>query len=186
LPYDAVTRLHLIVARARNGVIGNRGALPWHLPQDLAHFKRMTMGHTIVMGRRTWDSIGHALPGRRNIVVTRNPQWHAPGVEAAASLEDALKKCAPDPGAAHGSVPAAGSDVFVIGGAALYAQALRGHVDTIFLTEIDADFEGDVTFPALDPARWRERSREHFAPEGGRSFSFDFVHYETIAPSHPQ
>jgi len=180
LPYDAVTRLHLIAARARNGVIGNRGALPWKLPEDLAHFKRTTLGHIIIMGRKTWDSIGRSLPGRRNIVITRNAQWQAPGVEAASSLEDALGKCGARQDASEGNAPAAASDVFIIGGAELYAQALRRHIDTIFLTEIDADFEGDARFPALDPARWRERSREHFEPDRGRSFGFDFVHYEAI------
>jgi dihydrofolate reductase len=181
LPYDAVTRLHLIVARARNGVIGRCGALPWQLPEDLAHFKRTTMGHAIVMGRKTWDSIGRALPGRRNIVLTRNPNWRAPGAEVASSLEDALQKCAARREAGAANAPPGEADVFVIGGAELYAQAMRRHIDTIFVTEIDADFQGDALFPALDPARWRERSREHFGPAGGRSFGFDFVHYEAIA-----
>jgi len=180
-----VTRLHLIVARARNGVIGDRGALPWKLPEDLAHFKHTTMGHAVVMGRKTWESIGRALPGRRNIVVTRNAQWRAPGVEVASSLEDARRKCTAPQDAGAGNAPAAETDVFVIGGAELYAQALRQHVDTIFLTEIDADFQGDARFPALDPARWQERSREHFAPAGDRSFGFDFVHYEAIAQRNP-
>jgi len=182
LPYDVVTRLHLIVARARNGVIGKRGTLPWKLPEDLAHFKRATMGHAIVMGRKTWDSIGRALPGRRNIVVTRNPTWRAPGAEVATSLEEALQKCAARQGAGGANASPGESDVFVIGGAELYAQAMRWPIDTIFMTEIDADFEGDTLFPALDPARWRERSRQHFAPAGGRPFGFDFVHYEAIAP----
>jgi dihydrofolate reductase len=176
-----VTRLHLIVARARNGVIGDHGALPWRLPEDLAHFKRTTMGHAVVMGRKTWDSIGRALPGRRNIVVTRNPGWRAPGAEAAHSLEEALQRChAPAAGSA-------GDDLFVIGGAELYAQALQHGVDSIYLTEIDADFPGDTWFPALDRARWREASREHFPPGPGRPFGFDFVRYDAVAAqaSHP-
>ena len=165
-------RLHLIVARARNGVIGNRGAMPWHLPEDLAHFKRTTLGHCVVMGRKTWDSIGRPLPGRRNIVVTRNPQWQAAGVEAASSLDAALALC--DTG-----------DVFVIGGAELYAEALRRHVASIHLTEIDADFDGDARFAPLEAGRWRERSRQHVAATGQRPYAFDFVHYEAAAASAP-
>lgn len=125
------------------------------------------------MGRKTWDSIGRPLPGRRNIVVTRNPRWQASGAETATSLEQALKKCA-------AAADEAERDVFIIGGAQLYAQALQRHVDSIFLTEIDADFEGDAHFPILDPARWRECSREHFAPAAGRGFGFDFVRYEAV------
>ncbi|HYA59047.1 MAG TPA: dihydrofolate reductase [Burkholderiaceae bacterium] len=173
-----MTRIHLIVARARNGVIGRHGTLPWHLPEDLAHFKRTTMGHTVIMGRKTWDSIGRPLPGRRNIVITRNPQWQAPGAETATSLEQALQKCASAAGESD-------RDVFIIGGAQLYAQALKQRVDSIFLTEIDADFEGDVHFPTLDPAHWRERSREHFAPGAGRAFGFDFVRYELVGEQRP-
>jgi dihydrofolate reductase len=162
---DTVTRLNLIVARARNGVIGNRGAMPWHLPEDLAHFKRTTLGHCIVMGRKTWDAIGRPLPGRRNIVVTRNRQWQASGAQAVASLDEALAQCA-------------GTDVFVIGGGELYAEALRRPVAHLYLTEIDADFDGDAVFPALEAGRWRERSRERVAPTALRPFGFDFVHYE--------
>ncbi len=132
------------------------------------------MGHTVIMGRKTWDSIGRPLPGRRNIVITRNPCWQAPGAESATSLDEALEKCSAAPNEAE-------RDIFIIGGAQLYAQALQHHVDSIFLTEIDAEFEGDAHFPTLDPARWRERSREHFAPVAGRTFGFDFVRYEAVA-----
>lgn len=165
-----MSRVVLIAARARNGVIGNRSALPWHLPEDLAHFKRSTLGHCIIMGRRTWDTLGRPLPGRRNIVITRNDRWHAPGAERAADLDDALKHCPPEQVA------------FLIGGGEIYAEALaRGRVDTILLTEIDAEFEGDTRFPPLDPACWRETRREHFPPQGDRHFGFDFVTYEAIA-----
>jgi len=169
---DAVVRVQLIVARARNGVIGRRGAMPWHLPEDLAHFKRTTLGHCIVMGRKTWDSIGRALPGRRNIVVTRDPHWHAAGAEAAASLADALARCG-------------GGEAYVIGGGEIYAQALALPLAGIHLTEIDADFEGDAVFPALEAGRWRERSREHFAATAQRPFAFDVVHYEAANPGTP-
>ena len=155
-------RLNLIVAVARNGVIGRGGALPWHLSEDLRHFKRTTLGHPIVMGRRTWESIGRPLPGRRSIVLTRNPRWSAPGCERAESLAQALAMCE---GAA---------EVFVIGGAALFAEALP-LAQRVFLTEIDADFEGDTFFPPIDRSAWRETSREHLAPAPGRPFGIDFV-----------
>jgi len=161
-------RLNLIVARARNGVIGRGGTLPWHLPEDLRHFKRTTFGHPIVMGRRTWQSIGRALPGRRSIVLTRNPRWSAPGCETAASLAQALAMCE---GAA---------EVFVIGGAAVFAEALP-QAQRLFVTEIDADFEGDTFFPPIDPAAWRETSREHLAQDAGRPFGIDFVTLEATA-----
>ena len=160
----------LIVARARNGVIGRAGTLPWRLPEDLAHFKRTTLGHCVVMGRRTWESIGRPLPGRRNIVVTQGADWGAPGAEAAPGLRQALRM-------------AGAQASFVIGGARLYAEALQIPPDRLHVTEIDADFEGDVRFPALDPARWRELSREHHPPAGERPFGFDFVLYAPLIPA---
>jgi dihydrofolate reductase len=158
-------RLSVIVARARNGVIGRDGTLPWHLSEDLRHFKRTTLGHPIVMGRRTWESIGRPLPGRRSIVLTRNTRWTAPGVERADSLAQALAMCE---GAA---------EAFVIGGAALFAEALP-LAQRLFLTEIDADFEGDTFFPPIDLSAWRETSREHLPPQSGRPFGIDFVTLE--------
>ena len=157
-------RLTLIVARARNGVIGRDGRLPWRLPEDLAFFKRTTMGHPIVMGRRTWESIGRPLPGRRNIVVSGQAGFAAGGAEVAPSLDEALRRCA-------------GSDeVFVIGGAQLYAEALP-RAGRLIVTEIDADFEGDTHWPAPDPAQWREDAREHLPPTAERHFALDFVTY---------
>jgi dihydrofolate reductase len=157
-------RLTLILARARNGVIGARGGLPWRIPEDLAFFKRTTMGRPIVMGRKTWESIGRALPGRRSIVVTRNRGYTAAGAEVVHDLDEALARCA-------------GSDeVFVIGGAQLYEDALP-RADRLLLTEIDADFDGDTLLPAPAPDRWREASREHYPPTNGRPFAFDFVDY---------
>jgi len=158
-------RLNVIVARARNGVIGRDGTLPWHLSEDLRHFKRTTLGHPIVMGRRTWESIGRPLPGRRSIVLTRNPRWTAPGVERTDSLAQALAMCE---GAA---------EVFVIGGAELFAEALP-LAQRLYLTEIDADFEGDTFFPPIDRGAWREVSREHLAPQAPRPFGIDFVTLE--------
>jgi dihydrofolate reductase len=164
-----VPRLNLIVARARNGVIGRDGTLPWHLSEDLRHFKKTTLGHPIVMGRRTWESIGRPLPDRRSIVLTRNPRWSAPGVERADSLAQARAMCE---GAA---------EVFVIGGAALFAEALP-LAQRLFLTEIDADFEGDTFFPPIDRAAWREVWREHLSAGPGRPFGLDFVTLEAEKP----
>ena len=151
----------LIFARARNGVIGKDGGLPWHLPEDLAHFKRVTMGCPVIMGRKTWDSLParfRPLPGRTNIVVTRQGHWHAAGAMRAASLEDALALCP------------AGTRPWVIGGAQLYALALPLS-DLAEVTEIDADFDGDAQAPVLD-SQWREVAREPHRPAGGLSFAF--------------
>jgi dihydrofolate reductase len=158
-------RLTLIVARARNGVIGANGALPWRLPEDLAHFKRATMGHPIVMGRRTWESIGRPLPGRRNIVVSRQAQLAIPGAEVAPSLDAAIALCAD------------ADEVFVIGGAQLYREALP-RAQRLVVTEIDADFDGDTFWKAPDPTQWRISAREHRPPTAERPFSLDFVTYE--------
>jgi len=157
-------RVTLILARARNGVIGAKGGLPWHLPEDLAFFKRTTMGHPIVMGRKTWESIGRPLPGRRSVVVTRDRTFFATGAEVVHSLNDAVALCA-------------GSDeIFVIGGAQLYAEAL-GRADRLLLTEIDADFEGDTFMPAAAADDWTETSRERHPPTDTRAYAFDFVDY---------
>lgn len=157
-------KVTLIVARARNGVIGRDNALPWRLPADLAHFKRITLGHPVIMGRKTWDSIGKPLPGRRNIVVTRNESWHAEGAEAVPSLDEALARCKGD------------AEVFVIGGAALFADALP-RADRVIVTEIDRDVEGDIHFPALDSNQWIETSREAHPASGIDAWPFAFVHY---------
>ncbi|AZG13780.1 dihydrofolate reductase [Cupriavidus pauculus] len=162
-----MTLLTLIVARARNGVIGRDNALPWRLPEDLQHFKRTTLGAPIIMGRKTWDSIGRPLPGRRNIVVSRNRDLKLEGAEVAASLEDAQRLCV------------GVEQVFLIGGAQLYAEALPS-ADRLIVTEIDADIEGDAFFPAVDRSRWNEVAREthHSAANG---FDYAFVTYERPA-----
>jgi dihydrofolate reductase len=156
--------LTLIVARARNGVIGRDNAMPWKIPGEQAYFKRVTMGHPIVMGRKTWESIGRPLPGRRSIVVTRDASFTANGAEVTHSLDAAL--------AAAGDVP----EVYVIGGAELYRAALPG-ADRLLITEIDHDFDGDTFFPAVDRTRWREAAREHHAPQADRPFAVDYVEY---------
>lgn len=160
-------RVTLILARARNGVIGRDNAMPWKIPGEQAYFKRVTMGHPIIMGRKTWESIGRPLPGRRSIVVSRNASYTAPGAEVVTSLETALAACA------------AASEVFVIGGAELYRLALP-FADRLRITEIDADFDGDTHFPEIDRARWRETQREHHLPDELRNFGFDFVTYDRV------
>ena len=132
-----MSRLNLIIARARNGVIGKDNAMPWKVPGEQAYFKRVTMGHPIIMGRRTWQSIGRPLPGRRNIVVSRDPSFVAAGAEVVASLDEALLRTQE------------ATEVFVIGGAQLYAAALP-RADRLLITEIDHDFDGDTTLPAPD------------------------------------
>ena len=152
----------LIVARARNGTIGKDNGMPWHLPADLAHFKRTTLGRPVIMGRRTWESIGRALPGRRNIVVSRTPGFEAPGAEVVASLADAWRAVAGE------------EEAFVIGGAQIYVQALP-LAEELALTEIDADFDGDVFFPEWDRAQYEQTSREdHSTPQG---LHYSFTHY---------
>jgi dihydrofolate reductase len=131
----------LIVARAANGVIGFRNALPWHLPEDLRHFKATTLGHVLIMGRRTFDSIGRPLPGRRTVVLTRDPGWQHAGCDRAGSLDEALRVA--------GAVP----EVFVAGGGDIYRQALE-RADKAIITEVDIAPEGDAFFPPLDPGQW--------------------------------
>ena len=133
-----------MVAVARNGVIGRDNALPWRLPSDLAHFKKVTMGHPIVMGRRTCESIGRPLPGRKNIVVTHNRGYEAPGCVVAGSLEEAW------------DAAAGAEEVCVIGGTTLFAETLP-IADVIHLTEVEADVEGDTYFPEFDRSEWNER-----------------------------
>lgn len=157
----------LIFARARNGVIGKDGQMPWHLPEDLAHFKRQTLGAPVLMGRKTWDALPprfRPLPGRRNIVITRQAGWHADGAVPAASLPDALALCAGAP------------QVWVIGGGEIYAQALP-LAHRVVVTEIDRDFEGDTFAPVLDAARWRETQRSAH-PAASDGLPFAFVTYE--------
>lgn len=159
-------RLSIIVAAAENGAIGRDNALPWHLPGDLAYFRRVTMGKPVVMGRKTFESIGRPLPGRTNIVITRDRSWRHEGVHALASLEQALVLAA-DVAVADGA-----DELMVIGGAEIYAAALP-LAARVYLTEVHAEIEGDVFFPELDRADWREVSRERQpAAEGGHDYSF--------------
>ena len=158
--------LVLVVARARNGVIGNAGALPWHIPADLKRFKAITVGKPVIMGRKTFDSIGKPLPGRHNIVLTRDTGWHAEGVTVVPNLAEAI--------AAAGLDPRARADaIMVIGGAQIYAEAMPS-ATRIELTEIDAAPEGDTIMPAFDPARWQETARTAI-PADGEKPGYSFV-----------
>ena len=159
-------RIALIAAVARNGVIGADNRLPWRLPEDMRRFRALTLGHSVIMGRRTWESIGSPLPGRQNIVVTRAGRIAAPDIEVARSLDEALARVRlPEP-------------AFVIGGEALYREALpRAHL--VYLTEIARDFEGDARFPAFDRSQWRGLARRaHRSLDEGSGFAYDFAAYE--------
>lgn len=156
-------RIYLVAAVAANGVIGAKGRMPWHLPEDLRHFKALTLGHPVIMGRRTWESIGKPLPGRENIVVSRRAGFDAPGASVASSLGAALALCAGE------------AVVFVIGGGELYRESLP-LAHGLVLTEIQRDFEGDTRFPDWDRAPWRETQRKPQAAADG--LRFDFVLYE--------
>jgi dihydrofolate reductase len=154
----------LVVAMGANRVIGTGGGLPWRLPEDLAHFKQLTMGHPMVMGRTTFESIGRPLPGRTTIVLTRNPDWMAEGVEVASTLAAAIERA--------GQID---DDVFLVGGAQVYAQALdAGLVDLMCVTRVAAAPFGDAWFPKIDWMQWREVGR---VPHGGEP-SFDIVAYQ--------
>jgi dihydrofolate reductase len=154
----------IIAAVAKNGVIGKGNALPWHLPEDLRHFKALTMGHVVIMGRKTWESLPERfrpLPGRLNIVVTRDPTFRAEGATVVHSLQEAAKV---------GSGGTA-KDVFVIGGAELYAHALP-LAQRLELTEIEAEVAGDTFFPAYDRTQWREEKREAGVSADGLRYAF--------------
>ena len=154
-------RINLIYARAANGVIGKDNAMPWHLPEDLAHFRQLTQGCPVIMGRKTWDSLPprfRPLPGRRNVVLTRQLDWAALGAERAGDLAQAIALCAE------------AEDIWVMGGAQIYAQA-QALAQRIALTEIDREFEGDAYAPVLD-AGWRETARQSGVSSQGLHYSF--------------
>ena len=158
-------RVSLIAALAKNRVIGIENRLPWRLPEDLAHFKALTLGHPIVMGRKTFESLGRPLPGRRNIVITRNPDYRPPGCETAPSIPAAIDLCEE------------AQEIFFIGGAELYKQVLP-LVDRMYLTEVQIEAQGDAWFPEFDRGLFAEISREFHMGEKGDVLSFDFVVYE--------
>ena len=163
-------RVAMIVAMAENRVIGRNNQLPWYLPNDLKYFKAVTMGKPVIMGRKTYESIGKPLPGRANIVVTTRQNFAAEGVKVVHSVEQALTL-------AQGIAIVDGADeVMIIGGAQLYKEML-GHVERLYLTRVHADVEGDAQFPELDLSRWKVLSKESFAAEGPNPFDYSFIVY---------
>ncbi|TNE65577.1 MAG: dihydrofolate reductase [Alphaproteobacteria bacterium] len=155
--------LILVVAMAENRAIGKDGGLPWHLPADLKHFKAVTMGRPILMGRKTYDSIGRPLPGRRNIVITRNAGWSADGVEVAQSLDAAIAM-------------AGEGDVMIVGGGQIYAEALP-RADRLEITEVALKVDGDAFFPPVDKSVWHEVARDSHPVEDGKP-AYAFVTYD--------
>ena len=159
--------LSIIVAVARNRVIGANNTLPWHLPEDLKRFRALTTGHHIIMGRKTYESLNRLLPGRTTVIVTRNSNYHVTGALIANSLQQAIKLCGND------------EEVFLIGGAELYRDGLK-LANKLYMTEIDATFEGDAFFPEFDKTKWQEISRERHTSAQGQNFS-----YVTYQPRNP-
>lgn len=157
----------LIVAVSSNGVIGRAGGLPWHLPRDLRHFKSTTMGHHLIIGRRTWQELGRPLPGRTMVVVSRDPAFEAPGATVVGSLAQAL------------SVARADDEPFIGGGAHIYDAALEGDLlDRMYMTRVHADVAGDTFFPEVDFDRWQLISEEHHPADEKNEFALSFLMYE--------
>jgi dihydrofolate reductase len=157
-------RISIIVALDEGRVIGNEGGMPWHLPADLKFFKATTMGKPIIMGRSTWESIGKPLPGRTNIVITRNRDYEAPGCKVAYSIDEALEIAAAENA----------DEAMIIGGGVIYEQIIE-RTDRLYLTEIAAHLVGDTTFPIIDPADWKEVSRVEHPADGDNPFDLSFV-----------
>lgn len=160
--------LSIVAARSRNGVIGRENRLPWHLPADLLHFKRITMGKPMIMGRRTWESLPGLLPGRRHIVITRDNDYVVEGGLVVHSIEEAVSEVSEV------------DEAMVIGGANLYAQMLR-MAGRLYLTEIDVDVQGDAFFPPIDADEWREVAREHHSADEKNPYDYSFVILDRIA-----
>ena len=161
-------KLSLVWAMAQNRVIGRNNSLPWYLPEDLKYFKRITLGKPIIMGRKTYESIGKPLPGRTNIVVTRNPDFSVEGVRTVSSLEAARDLCE-SIGEVDGS-----EEAMIIGGAEIYRQSLE-LADRLYLTEVHAEVDGDTYFPEFDRAAWQEVAREDFKAEGPNPYDYSFL-----------
>jgi dihydrofolate reductase len=160
-----MTRVSLIAAMAENRVIGINNRLPWHLPDDLKRFRRLTTGHSVIMGRKNYESIGKPLPQRRNIVVSRRPDYQAPGCVVVQSLEEALTAAKDE------------SEVFIIGGAEIYRQMMPT-ADRLYLTLVHADVDGDTFFPEFDVDLWQETMRERHEPDDRHCFAYSFITYE--------
>jgi dihydrofolate reductase len=158
----------IIVAMSNNRVIGANGAIPWHLPEELKRFKVLTMGHHIIMGRKTWDSIGRLLPGRETVIVTRQPGYHVPGATVAYSVDAAIASCGGDP------------EIFVIGGAEIIAKVLPA-AGRIYLTTVDTEVAGDTFMPEFDLRAWREVSSERVTADERNRHAFRVTTYDRIA-----
>ena len=168
-------RIALIVAMARNRVIGRNNALPWHLPGDLRYFRQITMGKPVIMGRKTWDSIGRPLPGRMNVVITRNVEWSVPvGAARVESLDAALVKA--DAQAELDGV----DEVMIIGGGQIYAEALA-LVDRLYVTQVHAEVAGDAYFPVVNWDEWEEIGREDFSASDNNPYDYSFVIYQRLS-----
>jgi len=161
-------KISLVWAMAQNRVIGRNNQLPWYLPEDLKYFKRITLGKPVIMGRKTFDSIGKPLPGRTNIVVTRNRDWSFEGVRTVDSLEAARELCE------NQAIVDGTEEAMIIGGAEIYRQAMP-LADRLYLTEVHADVEGDVTFPEFDRSQWQEIAREDFEASGPNPYNYSFI-----------
>ena len=162
-----MARVSLIVAMARNRVIGDGNRIPWHLPADLKRFKALTMGHHIVMGRKTWESINRLLPGRTTVIVARNAQFAVAGAKIARSIEDALQQCGDDP------------EIFVIGGEQVFRAALP-YATRLYLSAIDADIEGDTYMPPIDLSAWQLTREESHAAEAPGTLPWRFLVYDRL------
>ncbi|MCB0430408.1 MAG: dihydrofolate reductase [Flavobacteriales bacterium] len=160
--------LSIIVAVSENHAIGVQNDLPWHLPADLAYFKKLTSGHTILMGRKTYESIGRPLPNRKNIVITRQPDLQIPGCTVVGSLEDALQACEND------------DEVFLIGGAEMYAAGFP-KTDRLYITHVHVHVNGDRFFPVLDPNEWQLMSSEAHPQDERHAYPFTFSVYERVS-----
>lgn len=161
-------KLALIWAMSRNRTIGRNNALPWHLPEDLKYFKRVTMGKPIIMGRKTWESIGRPLPGRSNIVITRDPSYRAEGVKLVRTLEEAISL------AESIALKDGADEAVVIGGEQIYALALP-HAQRLYMTQVHAEVEGDAFFPQFDLTQWNELGRDDFSAAGPNPYDYSFV-----------
>ena len=161
-------KISLIVAMAKNRVIGRNNKLPWHLSEDLKYFKRVTMGKPVIMGRKTFESIGRPLPGRANIVITRNKQYSAEGIKVVHTLEEAKALCESI------EVVDGTEEAMIIGGAEIYKQAIET-ADRLYLTEVHADVEGDAYFVEFDRQQWQEVGREDFCAAGPNPYDYSFL-----------
>lgn len=157
----------ILVAKSKNDVIGKNNQLPWHLPADLKHFKNLTMGHHMIMGRKTFESIGKSLPGRTSVIITRQKDYKVPGCIVVNNIEDALKACVND------------DEVFIIGGGEIFKETMNT-ADKIYLTEIGEEFEGDVFLPKIDLLKWKLTQKQTFKPDEQNKYSYCFCEYERV------